>query len=144
MLVISGTLRGVSTARYPISAEPADWQRIAIAVRERRAELGLRQADAVERSGGRISLPVWSILENARQANGAMDRESLRGASAALDWPQDRLERMLAGEATTPAADERALALARLEAVERALVMVLEHLEVPVPPELRGATRAEP
>lgn len=64
-------------------------------VEARRSELGIRQADAVNRADGRISLPVWSVLENARQKNGRMDRESLRGASLALGWPERYLEGLI-------------------------------------------------
>lgn len=80
-----------------VTAPPAAWQRLAEVVRARREELGLTQAEAVSRSGGGISLAVWSILENARQTNDTMRRKQLRAASGALGWPADTLEAVLGG-----------------------------------------------
>lgn len=103
-----------------VHATPERWKELAAVVRRRRLKLKLTQADAVARSGGRISLPVWSILENARQAKGAMAAESLEGASVALGLEPSELEdlaelpseRLAASSPNSWADDEAVRALA--------------------------------
>lgn len=75
------------------------WQDVATAVTQRRHHLGLTQAEAVARSSGLISLPVWSHIENARQTD--YRARSLVGVARALDWPPDAITQILNG--TDPA-----------------------------------------
>ena len=83
--------------RTYIQAPREAWERLGALVRRRGTELGLSQQEAVDRSGGRISLTVWSILEGARQTADRMEDRSLDGASSALQWPQHALQQLLAG-----------------------------------------------
>lgn len=76
--------------------EDTDWQRLGEAIRARREELLLSQAEAVRRSEGLISLPTWSLLENARQQR--YKRRTLQGAALALGWPRDGCYRVLDGD----------------------------------------------
>jgi hypothetical protein len=71
------------------------WQRVAQAMRRRRLELDLTQEQAVQRSGGRISLPVWRLLEGARQES--YRERTLRGVAVALEWPLDAVSQILDG-----------------------------------------------
>lgn len=97
-----------------VHAPPEAWQAVARLVHTRRNELGLTQAEAVAASGGRISLAVWSILENARQQSGKMDTRSLEGAAAALELDPDDLYRHLSEEAPFPHLDPDVVGLAAL------------------------------
>lgn len=70
-----------------IEASPQEWEELARRVIDRRHQLGITQQQAASRAVvHRISLPVWSILENASQKNGRMTITALRGASEALRW----------------------------------------------------------
>lgn len=117
MLGISATLCGV------------DWtteqqQRVAEAVRARREdELGLSQEQAVERAVEGVSKPVWSIMENARQAS--YKRRTKSAVCRALGWTADSLDRIARGEgprtnvpAIPPAEDPVEIQQFRYEAMQ--------------------------
>jgi transcriptional regulator with XRE-family HTH domain len=83
-----------------------DWQRVARAVRDRRLALGLTQRKAVERSGDGVSLPVWSLIEAAKQS--AYRERTLIAVARGLAWPPDAIDRILAGEDPTTLANTSA------------------------------------
>lgn len=66
-------------------------------MRDRREQLEITQREAADGSGGRISLPLWSVLENARQKNDTMTVMALRGADQALGWMMGSCEAILGG-----------------------------------------------
>lgn len=69
------------------------WEAVAKAVRDRRAELHLTQAEAAHR--GDISELTWGLVENARQQS--YKERSLRGVARSLAWPLDAIQQILDG-----------------------------------------------
>lgn len=80
----------------------AEWKNVAVEVKRRRErQLGVTQQDIADRANdlaGKqvLSVPTLQIIENARQ-------ESYRAATLlwlarALDWPDDAIDRLRAGE----------------------------------------------
>jgi transcriptional regulator with XRE-family HTH domain len=72
-----------------------DWRALADAVRDRRDELGLRQAD-VGRHGGPSTGTVRNIESAARTGYSG---RTLRQIERALQWPSGHVDRVLAGDA---------------------------------------------
>lgn len=71
---------------------------VADAVRARREDvLGISQDEAIERSGGGVSKPVWSIMENARQSS--FKRRTKAAVCRALGWTADSLDLIAKGGA---------------------------------------------
>ena len=71
------------------------WEKVGDLIRQRRIELGIKQTEAVDRAGGRLSLKVWSNLENNKQTE--YRALSLVGVADALDWPADAVQQILDG-----------------------------------------------
>lgn len=75
-------------------ADVGDWQRVAAAVRDRRASLRWTQQQAAERAG--ISLANWGVVEAAGRTS--YRPSTLRGICIALRWSTDSIDRILRGE----------------------------------------------
>lgn len=74
-------------------ARRRNWKAVGDCVRTRRVELRLRQEDAAEVAG--ISIATWRLLEGGVREG---YRNSTKVAVAqALRWPQDAIDRLLAG-----------------------------------------------
>jgi hypothetical protein len=67
-----------------------DWQLVARCVRERRLELGLRQAETPG-----VSAASWRNLEGARQTS--YKPFLLRNVEAALGWPAGTIDELASG-----------------------------------------------
>jgi hypothetical protein len=76
---------------------------IALAVRDRRAHLGLSQEEAAARSGGMISTANLRVVEGAGRPT--YRAKSLIGVARAMAWPDDAIVRIAGGE------DPRSLAV---------------------------------
>ena len=76
-----------------VIAEPERWAEVAAAVRERRASLGFTHTQVA--ADGRVSLNVWSLLENNKQTK--YRRRTLVAVAKSLQWPDDALLRILDG-----------------------------------------------
>jgi transcriptional regulator with XRE-family HTH domain len=76
-----------------VIAESEQWAAVASAVRERRASLGFTHTQVA--ADGRVSLNVWSLLENNKQTK--YRRRTLVAVAKALQWPDDALLRILDG-----------------------------------------------
>lgn len=85
---------GVGARPDTISAEPDLWAAVADAIRERRAALGLTHTQVA--ADGRVSLNVWSLLENNKQTK--YRKRTLVAVAKALHWPDDAILRILAGQ----------------------------------------------
>ena len=97
-----------------------DWERVARVVATRRRSLGLSQDDVAEASGGTISKPVLSLVENARQSS--YKPRTLAGLERALRWRPGSIDRILAGldpEPVEPPMLESDLARKLLAEMER-------------------------
>jgi len=77
-----------------VRADTDAWARVAAAVRARRATLDLTHTDVA--SGGGISVNVWSQIENNKQQS--YRRRTLITIARTLRWPDDAIERVLAGD----------------------------------------------
>lgn len=93
-----------------------EWARVGAAVRERREGLGLTQLQLATQAG--VSESMVRVLETARRTS--YRGGNLRAIARALNWPDDAIDRVLAGrppdERLSPP-DERPLT-DRLEALE--------------------------
>lgn len=97
---------------------------VSAAVRRRREQLGLSQEEAAARSGGLISTANLRVVE----ANGrrSLRPRSVLGLARALDWPDDALERIAAGDdpgswrGTIAAGEHRAVVTPRAAGVDLA------------------------
>lgn len=77
---------------YPQEA----WDRVAVAVRNRRDILNLTQEEAAELTDGRVSTPNWRVVEAAGRLS--YRRPTLLGVCSALEWTPDSIERILRGQ----------------------------------------------
>jgi transcriptional regulator with XRE-family HTH domain len=118
------------------------WRILAEAIKDRRDEIGITQAEGVMRAGGSVGSSTWSLLERGQKSG--YERSKLRAVSRALGWSADSLERIIAGQepmALTDAAQEQEL-LTRLWQIEetvRDLLVRFQRLE-----ELRQQDVADP
>ena len=75
------------------------WKRVALAVRDRRLNLGWTQQEAADRAG--VSLATWRLIESAGR-----DRYqdlTVRGVCRALGWSANTFDDIVAGgDAPTP------------------------------------------
>ena len=71
-----------------------DWAAVAKAVKQRKAELGLRQGAVIKRSG-LTKQTVGEIENNSKQRN--RNRRTLEVLSEALEWHPDHLAAVLEG-----------------------------------------------
>lgn len=71
-----------------------DWAAVAKAVKQRMAELGVRQGDVIKRSG-LTKQTVGEIENNAKQRK--RNRRTLEAMSKALEWHPDHLAAVLEG-----------------------------------------------
>lgn len=71
-------------------------RRLATAIRERRAALGLSQEQAARASGGMVSTANLRVFEGAGRAT--FREKSLIGVARAMSWPPDAIARIAAGE----------------------------------------------
>lgn len=93
-----------------------DWQRVADAVADRRAEMGFkRQEDAAEAAD--VGVTVWREIEGAKKT--VYRRGTLTRIAKLFGWPPDMLQRIAAGE--DPPASTDPATLRRLEQVEERL-----------------------
>ena len=82
------------------------WENLAAAVRARRGELGLTQADVAE--DGQVSVDTVNNIENLRRTpKGGLNRRSARGLEAGLQWAPGSVESVLSGGVATPVAKAR-------------------------------------
>jgi transcriptional regulator with XRE-family HTH domain len=73
-----------------------DEQRLPDAVRARRKQLGLKQAEAAALAD--MAPSTWASVEQGRQPSPAIDTR--RGICRALGWTPDSIDRVLRGEPT--------------------------------------------
>jgi hypothetical protein len=96
-----------------------DWAAVADAIKQRMAEIGLRQCELIDRSN--VSPAVVREIQNNVVARKRGNR-TLHAISVALDWHPDHLAAVLDGQ-VPPRLDEsgRTEILTRLSAIERRL-----------------------
>lgn len=96
-----------------------DWQRLADAIKRRRAELNLTQEAAAHQSG--VSVATWRLLESAKQS--AYRMLTLAAVERTLGWGLESIDEVLDGGSPTLASDDElrtmAEAIAFQEASER-------------------------
>ncbi|HEX5121166.1 MAG TPA: helix-turn-helix transcriptional regulator [Pseudonocardiaceae bacterium] len=99
-----------------------DWAAVANAVKQRMAELGLRQGAVIKRSG-LTKQTVGEIENNSKQRN--RNRRTLEALSEALEWHPDYLAAVLEGrtapEVGTPYAKSADDIPARFDVLEHQL-----------------------
>src|SRR5690606_26458124 len=95
------------------------WVAVGEAVRERREELGIPQAELARRAN--VSESTIRVLETARRTN--YRRANLRAICRALGWPDDAIDRIRAGRPPDEELVEQPAASLeeRLDALEREL-----------------------
>jgi transcriptional regulator with XRE-family HTH domain len=108
------------------------WQAVAEAVKARREELGITQAEGVFMAGGKVSASTWSHLERADKQT--YEQSKLRSVSRALGWSADSLERISVGQEPIPLTDagqeqELLARMFRLEETVRGLLLRFQRLE---------------
>lgn len=97
------------------------WAQVATAIKARRLELGMTQADAAGAAG--ISTTTWGYLE--KQDRPVKERTRAL-VSLALGWPADAIDLILAGE--EPPASDDPTAARTLPAWEAELVRTVQTL----------------
>jgi transcriptional regulator with XRE-family HTH domain len=75
-----------------------DWVRLANAIKDRRAELGVTQDQCVEASRGGISRPTWSGLEAPHRDKLSKSVRALNACARVLGWTYDSCERVLTNQ----------------------------------------------
>lgn len=103
------------------------------AAKRRRAALGLRQGDVIERMDPPVGIETLRRVEAGDQPNYRLT--TLAAVARALDWPTDALERIAHGEDPPEDVDSARLDEldARLSRVEDRLVEILALLEAEPP-----------
>lgn len=84
------------------------WDELAVAVRARRRELGLTQADVA--TTGHISVEMVRNIETRRRTPGRLNPRKARGLEDALQWESGSIDAVLAGgiaTAATPKPDDK-------------------------------------
>jgi hypothetical protein len=76
------------------------WDDLASAVRSRRTELGLTQADVA--AAGELSIELVNNIECNRRVGRRLQRRSERGLEAALRWPPGSVHTLLTGQPFSP------------------------------------------
>lgn len=94
---VSYCLTLLAIARYFRNNHDVDaaWKRVAELVRDRRIGLGMSAEEAVVAGGGRPSVAVWSLIENARQAG--YSALTISAICKALRWDRTSIDRILEG-----------------------------------------------
>jgi hypothetical protein len=86
---------GPSDGRDEREARPQPrWDLVALAVRYRREQLGIRVDDVAAQVG--ITAEAWRTLETGRRPSG-FHKQHAAAASAALGWTPDSLDRIVRG-----------------------------------------------
>lgn len=78
------------------------WDELALAVRARRRELSLTQADVA--AAGHVSVELVRNIETRRRTPGRLNPRKARGIEEALHWESGSVDAVLAGGVATPAA----------------------------------------
>jgi transcriptional regulator with XRE-family HTH domain len=113
-----------------IEAASERWEAVAEAIKDRRDELGMTQAEGVIRAGGHVGSSTWSLLERGQKTS--YERGKLRAVSRALGWSFDSIERMIGGQPpidATESSREQELT-ARLYRVEETLRELLRRFQL--------------
>lgn len=113
----------MEAGRY-VDGTADQWQVVAETVTARRHALGLTRTQAVDKSGGAVSLSVWANLETAKQDRYL--RTKLLAVCNVLGWTPNSIDQLLAGgqaDATTDPADA---AVVRVWQTETALVELMQ------------------
>ena len=76
------------------------WDALAVAVRARRRELSLTQADVA--SAGHVSVELVRNIETRRRTPGRLNPRKARGIEEALRWESGSVDAVLAGEWPRP------------------------------------------
>ena len=101
--VITGHRAPFVVAGLVLVTADRDWQALAIALRQRRKALRLRQADLEARGG-----PGQGTVRNLEQAaRSSYARRTFQQLEHALDWPDGIVERILDGTATPEELNQR-------------------------------------
>jgi transcriptional regulator with XRE-family HTH domain len=77
------------------------WDALAVAVRARRRELSLTQADVA--AAGHVSVELVRNIETRRRTPGRLNPRKARGIEEALRWESGSVDAVLAGGVATPA-----------------------------------------
>ena len=77
------------------------WDALAVAVRARRKELSLTQADVA--AAGHVSVELVRNIETRRRTPGRLNPRKARGIEEALRWESGSVDAVLAGGVATPA-----------------------------------------
>jgi transcriptional regulator with XRE-family HTH domain len=77
------------------------WDELAVAVRARRRELGLTQAEVA--TTGHVSVEMVRNIETRRRTPGRLNPRKARGLEDALQWESGSIDAVLAGGVATPA-----------------------------------------
>ena len=77
------------------------WDELAVAVRARRRELSLTQADVA--AAGHVSVELVRNIETRRRTPGRINPRKARGIEEALHWESGSIDAVLAGGVATPA-----------------------------------------
>lgn len=77
------------------------WDALAVAVRARRRELSLTQADVA--AAGQVSVELVRNIETRRRTPGRINPRKARGIEEALQWESGSVDAVLAGGVATPA-----------------------------------------
>ena len=110
-----------------------DWKALAVAVRQRRDELGLTQEQVTERDGP--SVATVRLIESAGRDR--YQHFTLAALERALDWPKGRCRAILAGQPVTQTkGDVRLASLAGFD--EQQLELIAEAVLAQLPPAAVG------
>jgi transcriptional regulator with XRE-family HTH domain len=117
--------------RVRFEAPTPSWSAVAEAIRDRRAELGITQAEGIILAGGKVSASTWSHLERGDKQT--YERGKLRAVSRALGWSTDSIERIAVGQEPIELSEgqeqELLQRLFRLEETVRDLLVRFQRLE---------------
>ena len=126
------------TPRRPRTVTPSperSWAEVGRLVRQRRDRLGLTQNEVVTRAAdinGERSISTATINIIERGARDDYRRQTLIALARALDWPDDAVDRLRAGDDLDAIVGEPPVTSAKIRNLERRVKVLEERLEAAI------------